>query len=155
MTPDAEAEIESLRTEIRRLKGRAGALTIGVFAVMGMVVASLILTWSAPPERYVSARGFLLKDASGRTRAVLGVSSGGTASLTVTDDAGAARAALSVDAEGSPALVLDSHDGARAVVGAQRLRAPGQYPGERRVERRNAASIVLIDSARTVFWSAP
>jgi len=155
MTPDVETELQSLRAEISGLRRRSALLTLGVATALGVSVATWIVLGNAPPPAYVTARGFLVKDASGKTRAVLGVASNGSASLAVTDDAGAPRAALSVDGEGSPQLALSTKDGASTLVGSQRLEHPGQFPGEREVERRNAASIVISDASHGVYWSVP
>jgi hypothetical protein len=155
MTPDVETELQSLRAQIAGLRRRSALLTIGIAAALGVAVATWIVLANAPPPTYVSARGFLVKDASGKTRAVLGVASNGSASLAITDDAGAPRASLNVDGAGSPQLALTTRDGASALVGAQRLEHPGQFPGERQIENRNAASIVVSDAARGVFWSVP
>lgn len=155
MTPDVETELQSLRAQIAGLKRRSALLTIGFAASLGVAVATWIVVGNAPPPAYVSARGFLVKDASGKTRAVLGVASNGSASLAITDDAGSPRAALSVDGAGSPQLALTTRDGASTLVGSQKLEHPGQFPGEREIEHRNAASIVVSDAARKIYWAVP
>ena len=155
MTPDVETEFQSLRAEIAGLKRRSALLTIGIAAALGVAVATWIVLANAPPPAYVTARGFLVKDAAGKTRAVLGVASNGSASLALTDDGGAPRASLSVDGEGSPQLALTTRDGASTLVGSQRLEHPGQFPGEREIEHRNAASVVVSDAAHGFYWSVP
>jgi len=155
MTPDVEAELQALRGEIARVRGRASLLTMGLVAALIVGVAAVALGWPKPGAPYVTARGFLLKDGNGRTRGALGVASNGTVSLALTDDQGSARAALSVDGAGSGSVAVRTGDGASAVLGSQQLGRTGAYPGERRIEWRNAASIVLADPAHQVFWAAP
>lgn len=155
MTPDVETELQSLRAQIAGLKRRSALLTIGIAATLGIAVASWVMVANAPPPNYVSARGFLVKDASGKTRAVLGVASNGSASLAITDDGGGPRASLSVDGAGSPQLALTTRDGASTLIGSQKLEHPGQFPGEREIEHRNAASIVVSDATRQLYWSVP
>jgi hypothetical protein len=155
MTPDVETELQSLHAQIAGLKRRSALLTIGIAASLGVAVATWIVLGNAPPPEYVSARAFLVKDAAGKTRAVLGVASNGSASLAITDDAGGPRASMSVDGAGSPQLALTTRDGASTLMGSQRLEHPGQFPGERDIERRNAASIVVSDATRNIYWSVP
>lgn len=155
MTPDVETELQSLRAEIAGLRRRSALLTIGIAAALGVSVATWTVLGNQPAPVYVTARGFLVKDAGGKTRAVLGVASNGSASLAVTDDAGAPRAVLSVDGEGSPQLALRTKDGASTLIGSQRLEHPGQFPGEREIEHRNAASVVVSDASRGLYWSVP
>ena len=155
MTPDVEAEIQNLRNEIGGLRRRASYLTIGLCAALGLVVASWIVLGKPSTPDYVSARGFLVKDPSGKTRAVLGVSSNGIASLALTDEENQPRVSIRVDGAGAPQLALRTRDGATTILGAQRLERPGLYPGERQIEERNAASLVISDTGRGLFWSVP
>ncbi|HKA24669.1 MAG TPA: hypothetical protein VKF80_06795 [Candidatus Eisenbacteria bacterium] len=155
MTPDVETELQSLRAEISGLKRRSALLTIGVAASLGVAVATWVVLGNAPTPAYIAAKGFLVRDAGGKTRAILGVASNGSASLAITDDAGAPRASLSVDGGGSPQLALTTRDNASTLIGAQRIERPGQFPGERQIENRNAASIVVSDAGRGLFWSVP
>jgi hypothetical protein len=155
MTPDVETELQSLRTQIAGLKRRSALLTIGIATSLGVAVATWIVLGNAPPPAYVSARAFLVKDAAGKTRAVLGVASNGSASLAITDDGGSPHLSMSVDGGGSPQLALTTKDGGSTLIGSQRLEHPGQFPGEREIERRNAASIVVSDAGHNLFWSVP
>ena len=155
MTPDASVELEILQGKIRRLESRTGWLTFGLFVWAGLTMALAVALFLTPPKRIVTARAFLLEDAAGRTRAVLGMGSGGNVSLALTDDVGTPRASLAVAPDGAPSLTLDDREGARAVLGSMRLNSPGTWPGERTVQRRRASSLVLLHPAERVFWSAP
>lgn len=155
MTPDVEVELQNLRNEIAGVRRRASYLTIGLCAALGLVVASWIVLGSPAKADFVSARGFLVKDPSGKTRAVLGVSSNGIASLALTDEENQPRISIRVDGAGGPQVALRTRDGATTILGAQRLDRPGLYPGERQVEERNAASVVISDTGKGLFWSVP
>ena len=155
MTPDVEVEIQNLRNEIGGVRRRASYLTIGLCAALGLVVASWIVLGRPSAPEYVSARGFLVKDPSGKTRAVLGVSSNGIASLALTDEENQPRVSIRVDGAGAPQVALRTRDGATTILGAQRLERPGLYPGERQIEERNAASVVISDTGKGLFWSVP
>jgi len=155
MTPDAAADLEALQARIGRLESKSRWLTFLVLAWAGATVAFAAAWLLTPPKTLLTARAFLLQDAGGKTRAVLGLASGGNVSLALTDDAGVPRATLAVAADGSPSLTLDDKEGARAVLGAMRLNTPGTWPGERTVHNRRASSLVLLHPAERVFWAAP
>jgi hypothetical protein len=153
--PDTAGDLEALQSRIKRLESKTGWLTFFLFLWAGLTAAFAVSLLMTPPKRTISAQGFVLRDAAGRTRAVFGMGSAGNVTLALTDEAGVARASLAVASDGAPSLTLDDKEGARAVLGAMRLNTPGTWPGERAVQRRHASSLVLLHPAERVFWAAP
>ena len=66
---------------------------------------------SASPEKVVEAEKFVLRDAHGRSRAVMTVSADGSPVLALSDQDGTTRATLAVSADGSPGLDLADREG--------------------------------------------
>lgn len=66
---------------------------------------------ASSPEKAVEAEKFVLRDANGRSRAVLTVSADGSPVLALSDQDGTTRATLAVSADGQPGLALYDEDG--------------------------------------------
>jgi hypothetical protein len=100
--------LDRLERENRRWKlaGGLAALVVLVLAVMGQ---------AGPRPRSVDAEEFILKDSSGKRRAVLSVAQGGLAHLAFYDRQDAPRLGLGVGGNGAPTLALaDAGGHARA-----------------------------------------
>ena len=98
------SEAVCARLEGATVRNRLG-LALGATALVALFGAGAL--GAAPPEkRTLEAQEFVLKDAEGRTRAVLGVLPDGAADLSLLDDAGKAKAWLRVTTEGAASLRL-------------------------------------------------
>jgi hypothetical protein len=165
--------LAKLERENRNLK-RTG------FAVLALVLATVLMGQATPPSKTVEAQRFTLKDATGRIRASLdtvddnalltlygpqgeanklgftaeiGAGPGGPFVFLMNGkngDPGAQLVELS-DLSGKPSLQLFDGEGFQAVIGKTDLVLPGT--GETR--NGSAASIILAGKNRTVLWSAP
>ena len=97
---DATRRLAELERGYRRLRTMVLALLLAL--VVGVCL------WLPPlPVRTVVAETFVVRDASGQRRAILGLDARGAgAELTLHDGTGSPRIRLSTDAAGSPRIVL-------------------------------------------------
>ena len=115
-----------LAAKTRRARGRVAIrrslALLALAALAAGVVGHAVGCGSGVSQ--VSAERFVLADAKGRTRAVLGTEKGDDPSLTLFDRDGVARAEFALVAGGWPRLVLhkakDQPDGIEFIVGPDR-----------------------------------
>jgi hypothetical protein len=105
-----EFKLADLQRSNRRLKVTIGALVLVGGALITMAQAS------SSGSDVVEARQFVLRDDSGRVRAVLGTTLDGAVGLNLDDASGRTRATLDVDYDGSPGLDLFDQNGKRRVL---------------------------------------
>ena len=104
--PDLGQRVEKLEKANRRLK-LAGVLVL-------TLVGCLLLLGVASPKRTVEAETFVIRDANGKPRAVLGMTAGGPALLFI-DANGKQRMTLGTPAGEEPVLLfLDANEKERA-----------------------------------------
>jgi hypothetical protein len=144
-----EERLNRLEKENKRLR----LLALGVVVLAGgsllLAAATGVRALVARPGRIVEAEGFVLRDASGKTRAAL-VMTAAWPGLALDDASGKPGAALQ-DLAGGPSLTLQDSQGFQAVIGHAALHTPST--GEQSTT--SAASIHLFDKAGNVIWAAP
>ena len=103
--------------------GFRGRLALFVLALLAATAVAAVVGCGFGTHQ-VSAERFVLKDAKGRTRAVLGTADGDDPALTLYDRDGVSRAELALAAGGWPQLVLhrtqDRPDGIELIVAPDR-----------------------------------
>lgn len=100
---DLAQRLDRLERENRRLK-RVGSLLVVGFAAM------VLMGQTVPKSRTLEAERFILKDASGVTRAELGTWAGDFAGLAIRDQGGNTQAVLHADKDGHVLLILHGKD---------------------------------------------
>ena len=100
--PMLEDRLEKLERDNRRLKY--------VAALVLTCAAAFVSLGIAPSSRIIEAEGFVLRDDSGKVRAILGVSAAGPA-LSLRDGNGIERVLLAAQANGAPLLRFSDADG--------------------------------------------
>jgi hypothetical protein len=105
-----EERLQELQHSNRRLR-----MTILALALVG---GALITMAQASPNNseIVEARQFVLRDANGNVRAVLGSAPDGAVGLNLDDSSGRTRLTLDVDYAGSPGLDLFDQNGKRRAI---------------------------------------
>jgi hypothetical protein len=128
--------LEHLEKENRRIKRIGAAILFGA-------VASLVMGQSKPDNiaKVIDAERFVVRDASGAVRAVLGVNPDGNMGLEVRDKNGKAGVALGMGANGNPALRLDGKEGKTGI-------ALG-------VRSDNSSAMEFYNNEGKVIWAAP
>ena len=135
--------------------------TILVIAASTLAGAATTLFAQEPKAPIVKASRFELVDAEGRTRAVLGMSKGGSPELDLRDPEGRPRALLVLDANHLPIfllkdaqvvtrarLELDAKGGARLSFADADLNPRIEVDGTK-------PEVKTLDSKGTVTWKAP
>ena len=128
--------LERLESENRRIKRLGAAAFFGAVAllIMGQSKSDHI-------SKVVDAERFVVRDASGAVRAVLGVNPNGNMGLEVRDKNGKAGVALGMGTNGNPALRLDGKQGKTGI-------ALG-------VRSDNSSAMEFYDTEGKVVWAAP
>jgi hypothetical protein len=112
-TPDPiTARLDRLERESRRWRRAALGSWLAIAALLLLGQSQPRATKPASPVRTVEAERFVLRDARGRTGAILGWEADDTPRLALHDPGGQARAVLTVGAGGAPGLTLLDADGA-------------------------------------------
>jgi hypothetical protein len=115
-----ELKLDDLQRSNRRLKAAIGSLVLVGGALITMAQAS------PSTSELADAREFVLRDDSGRIRAVLGTSPDETVGLSLDDANGRTRATLAVDHNGSPGLdLIDQNGKRRAIIALSKDGDPG------------------------------
>jgi hypothetical protein len=138
---------------------RTTILVIAASTLAG--VASTLFAAQEPKAPVVKASRFELVDAEGRTRAVLGMSKGGSPELDLRDPEGRPRALLVLDANQLPIfllkdaqvvtrarLELDAKGGAKLSFADADLNPRLELEGTK-------PDVKMFDSKGTVIWKAP
>jgi hypothetical protein len=147
-----EERFEKLEKDLHRARRRNRWLLAAVCACIGLGGAE----WMSRPypllaPKEVRAEGFVLVDAKGTVRAVLGTIPDGTTALTLGDVEGKARASLGLDTNGAPALRLSDANGAsRATLGVSQTTTK-----DGTVTTFPESSLLLFDPDGTVRWKTP
>jgi hypothetical protein len=137
-------EIDTLRARLAAVERRAAriARAAGVLAVL-LASATVLAGVAVSRERRLPAttdslegRQIVLRDAAGKTRAVLGIRPDGSVGLVMNDDHAIPRAMLGLGSDGEPALGLSDRGG--------RLRAAIAVAAD------GSASVGFLDRAQTV-----
>jgi hypothetical protein len=105
-----EQRLAELQRSNRRLRVMIGALVLVGGALITMAQAS------PNSSETVETRQFVLRDASGNVRAVLGSTPEGAVGLNIDDATGRTRLTLDVDYAGSPGLDLFDQNGKRRAI---------------------------------------
>jgi hypothetical protein len=112
--------VDELERENRKLR-RNGTLVMGLGALMLLATASMLISLRAGTGQVaeaVEANRFVLRDADGHVRAVLGLNPDGATRLVLQDRDGRERLRLSLLADGSPGVSFTDREGrTRAVLG--------------------------------------
>ena len=111
-TPDPiTARLDRLERESRRWRRVALGSWLAIAALLLLGQSPPRATKPANPARTIEAERFVLRDARGRTGAILGWEADDTPRLAFHDPGGQARAVLTVGAGGVPGLTLFAADG--------------------------------------------
>lgn len=97
---------ESLAARVEKLERRSR--TWIVLCLLSLAAAPLL--GAAAAERHVEAKGFVLRDAHGRSRAALVTTADGGTALSLRDAQGTDRISLAVAADGRPSLTVSDAD---------------------------------------------
>jgi hypothetical protein len=122
-----ELKLVELQRSNRRLRVMIGALLLTGVALITMAQADSGVSES------VEARQFVLRDDSGRVRAVLGSAPDGAVGLNLNDASGRTRITLDVEDSGSPGLDLYDQEGKRRTIialGKQGMPGLGLYDAQ-------------------------
>jgi hypothetical protein len=153
-----ELKLADLQRSNRRLRVMIGALALVGGALITMAQAS------SSGSEVVEARQFVLRDDSGRVRAVLGTTPDGAAGLNLDDASGKTRVALDVDYAGSPGLDLFDQNGKRrALVSLSSNGEPGVGLYDSEGKLRTSVDIPAVNTPGLSFyhedgkpaWGAP
>jgi hypothetical protein len=112
--------IDELERENQKLR-RLGTLMVGVFGVMLLITSVLLVSMrmsaGAVPE-VVEANRFIVRDADGHIRAIIGLSADGASRIVLQDRDARERLRLSLLPDGSPGMSFTDREGrSRAVLG--------------------------------------
>jgi hypothetical protein len=111
-TERMERRLARLERDNRRLKLGGGVLVVAL-TLLGLMGAG------RPDVRHVEAESFIVKDATGRVRAVLGTTDPYSApGLVMYDQEGHANVLLHLTGDGDPGLWLYEHDKVRSTLNA-------------------------------------
>ena len=142
-----EVKLSDLQRSNRRLKAMLGALVLVGGGLIAMAQAS-------PSATDVSqAREFLLRDDSGRVRAVLGTSPDGAVGFSLDDANGQTRVTLAVDRNGSPGLDLFDQSGKRrAIISLGQHGEPGAGLYDAQGKLRTSLDIPAVTNPGLAFY---
>jgi hypothetical protein len=97
--------LDALERQNRRLRRVLGAASVAVFAVVAVGA-------TAPAPRVIEAEQVLIRDANGRTRAILGLDPAShSAGLAVLGASGARRIGVGVKSDGTAGIALSDERG--------------------------------------------
>ena len=155
-------QLEERLAELQRYNRRL-IVTIGAFVLVG---GALITMAQASPNgsEIVEARQFVLRDASGNVRAVLGSTPEGAVGLNLDDARGRTRLTLDVDYAASPGLDLFDQSGKRRVIislgqhgepGAGLYDAEGKLRTSLDIPGANTPGLAFYHEGGKPAWGAP
>lgn len=107
----SEAKMESLVRRLERVERENRRLKRGAVAVVGVIVAAILMGQGGSKIRIIEAEGFKLVDAAGVPRGGLFTFPDGSVGLALSDKDGKAKAMLHVGADKSTILRLTDKDG--------------------------------------------
>jgi hypothetical protein len=153
-----EERLEELQHSNRRLR-----ITILALALVG---GALITMAQASPNssEVVEARQFILRDASGNVRAVLGSTPDGAVGLNLDDPSGRTRLTLDVDYSRSPGIDLFDQNGKRRAIvalgqhgepGAGLYDAEGKLRTSLDIPGANTPGLAFYHEGGRPAWGAP
>jgi hypothetical protein len=121
--------LEELERAHHRLKRGFGAMVIGATGLLLMGQASERLTTDTLIARNIETQSLMVRDATGKIRALLEVDTAGPVSLTLSDREGRERASIGVGVAGSVGAVFRDQEGAiRAALGVSPRGRPFHVP---------------------------
>ncbi len=121
--------LEDLEQAHRRLKRRLAVVLVGAAGLLLMGQASDRVTATTVVARSVETQSLLIRDATGKVRALLDADAAGPVSLTFSDKDGRERSAIGVGPAGGVGLVFRDKDGGiRAALGVGPLGRPFFLP---------------------------
>lgn len=123
----SEANMESLARRLERVERENRRLRRGAVAVVGVIVAAILMGQGGSKGRIIEAEGFHLMDAAGARRGGLFTSPDGAVGLALYGKDGKALAMLAVEADTSPSLWFTDKDGntrVRLGIGSKENNAP-------------------------------
>ena len=142
-----ELKLADLQRSNRRLKAIIGALVLvgGAFFTMAQA--------SSSGTEVVETRQIVLRDDSGRVRAVLGTTAEGAVGLNLDDPSGKTRVTLDVDNDGSPGLDLFDQNGKRrAIISLGKNGEPGAGLYDSEGKLRTSLDIPSADTPGLAFY---
>lgn len=170
-------QLEALAGRLDRLERENRLLKRAGLAAIGLIAAVVLMGQAQPSHvaKMVEAERFLVRDATGKPRATLGLLPDGSPSLNLIDKDGNIRMAVGMKPEGSPSINLyDKTQTNRAVLATLPDGSPAlvlfNKAGETQallgssfpmrihpedIETRPASSLVLFDKDGKVIWKAP
>jgi hypothetical protein len=121
--------LEDLERAHRRLKRAVGVMVIGVAGLLLMGQATDRMTTATLIARSVETQSLMVRDATGKIRALLDADTVGRVSLTLSDRDGRERAAIGVGLAGGVGATFRDQDGViRAALGVSPRGRPFQVP---------------------------
>ena len=102
---------EALEARLTRLERQNRWLWLGLVVMLAGALAQVTVGQAASAPRTLEAEQFLVRDASGRTLALLGADAAGNAALAFNDAGGKTRAALGLKSDGTSGLMLNDQRG--------------------------------------------
>jgi hypothetical protein len=121
--------LESLELAHRRLKRGFGVMVVGVAGLLLMGQGSDRVTAATVVARSVETRSLMVRDATGKIRALLDADTEGPVSLTLSDKDGRERAAVGVGPAGGVGMVFRDREGViRAALGVNPQGRPFHLP---------------------------
>jgi hypothetical protein len=104
------ANVTQLVTRIERLEKQNRQIKVIYLAGLVVFIGTILLGATTPRARELTAERFVVKDAQGNTRAVLGVGNTGTG-LSILDDKSTNRLWVGVTSKGNPQMELGDRTG--------------------------------------------